>query len=248
MSEEAVTMEQTLAAATPEKKRQETKGSPRARNPYLDGRREWNERYGDYISRERSWKLVAMLSSFVSLAAVAGLIYIGSQSKFVPFVVGVDDLGRAQAYGAVSPTDKADPRIIKASVIKFVEAWRSVSSDAWLQRKQIFDAYAFIARADPAYVTLSEYWQTAENEPFARAEKETVSVEVKSVLPVTDDSYQIEWVETLRDRRGKQKGEPQRYRGSVTWTQGEVAQIDERALWVNPFQIYFPTVAWSKVY
>ena len=114
-------------------------------------------------------------------------------------------MARAKAYGAVSPSDKADPRIIKASVIKFVEAWRSVSSDAWLQRKQIFDAYAFIARADPAYVTLSEYWQKAENEPFARAEKETVSVEVKSVLPVTDNSYQIEWVETIRDRRGKQK-------------------------------------------
>lgn len=71
---------------------------------------------------------------------------------------------------------------------------------------------------------------------------------MKSVLPVTDNSYQIEWVETIRDRRGKQKGDTQRYRGSVTWTQGEVAQMDEKALWVNPFQIYFPTVAWSKVY
>ena len=39
-------------------------------------------------SRERSWKLVAMLSSLVSGGRVAGLIYIGSQSKFVPFVVG----------------------------------------------------------------------------------------------------------------------------------------------------------------
>ena len=248
MSEEAITMEQTLASAKMDKKRKAQIDAPHVRNPYLDARREWNERYGDYISRERSWKLVAMLSSLVTLAAVVGLVYIGSQSKFIPFVVGVDDLGRAQAYGAVAPSSKADPRIIKASVIKFIEAWRSVSSDAWLQRKQIFDAYAFIARADPAYVTLSEYWQKAENEPFARAEKETVSVEVKSVLPVTDNSYQIEWVETIRDRRGKQKGDTQRYRGSVTWTQGEVAQMDEKALWVNPFQIYFPTVAWSKVY
>ena len=248
MSEEGITMEQTLASAKMDKKRKAQIDAPHVRNPYLDARREWNERYGDYISRERSWKLVAMLSSLVTLAAVVGLVYIGSQSKFIPFVVGVDDLGRAQAYGAVAPSSKADPRIIKASVIKFIEAWRSVSSDAWLQRKQIFDAYAFIARADPAYVTLSEYWQQAEHEPFARAEKETVSVEVKSVLPVTDDSYQVEWVETVRDRRGKLKGEPKRFRGSLSWTQGEAAQVDEKALWTNPFQIYFPTIAWSTVY
>ena len=222
--------------------------APQVPNPYLDARREWNERYGDYISREHAWKVVAMLSMLVSLTAVAGLIYIGSQSKFIPFVVGVDELGRAEAYGALAPTSKADPRIVKASVIAFVEAWRSVSSDAWLQRKQIFDAYAFVARGDPAYATLSEYWQQPEHEPFARAQQETVSVEVRAVLPVTEDSYQIEWIETIRDRRGKQKGEPQRYRGSLTWTQGEVAQVDEKALWVNPFQIYFPTFSWSKVY
>ena len=51
--------------------------------------------------------------------------------------------GSGTGHGAVSPTDKADPASSRP-VIKFVEAWRSVSSDAWLQRKQIFDAYAFI--------------------------------------------------------------------------------------------------------
>ena len=162
-------------------------------------------------------------------------------------MVGVDDLGRAQAYGAVSPTDKADPRIIKASVIKFVEAWRSVSSDAWLQRKQIFDAYAFIARADPLTspcLSIGRRQRTS----LSRAEKETVSVEVKSVLPVTDDSYQTSGLETLRDRRGKQKGEPQRYRGSVTWTQGGLRRsTSARCRSIVP-DFHFPTVAWSKVY
>lgn len=222
--------------------------TPQVRNPYLDARREWNERYGDYVSRERSWKLAALLSSLVALAAVIGLVYIGSQSKFIPFAIGVDELGRAQAYGPVSATQATDPRIIKASVIQFVEAWRTVSADAWLQRKNIFDAYAFISRTDPAYTTLSEYWRSEENEPFKRATKETVTVEVKAVFPATDESYQLEWVEIIRDRQGKQKGDPQRYKGSFHWTQGHLAQVDEKALWINPFQIYIPDFAWSKVY
>lgn len=246
MAQEILELTQSLDAAT--RAQAQPALGPAVRNPYLDARREWNERYGDYISRERSWKVVAMLSTLVALVAVLGVIYIGAQSKFVPFVVGVDELGRAQAYGAVSPATQTDPRIIKASVIKFVEAWRSVSSDAWLQRKQIFDAYAFIARTDPAYTTLSEYWTAAEHEPFARAAKETVSVAVKSVLPVTEDTYQVEWEERVRDRRGKQKGAPLRFKASFTWTQGELAQVDEKALWVNPFQVYFRDFAWSTIY
>ena len=246
MAEAAIKLAQTSAHDN------QTKGQgrevPKVRNPYLDARREWNERYGDYISRERSWKLAAMLSSLVALVAVMGVIYIGSQSKFIPFAIGVDELGRAQAYGPVSTTHSTDPKIIKASIIKFVEAWRTVSADAWLERKNIFDAYAFVSRTDPAYTTLSEYWQQAENEPFKRATKETVTVEIKAVFPVTEDSYQVEWVEILRDRQGKQKGEPLRFKGSFHWTQGQLAQVDEKVLWINPFQIYIPNFAWSKVY
>ena len=39
----------------------DTKGSsnPGLNDPYLDARREWNERYGSYISRAKNWRLMA---------------------------------------------------------------------------------------------------------------------------------------------------------------------------------------------
>ena len=30
-------------------------------NPYLDGRQEWLERYGSYISRAAQWRMVAFM-------------------------------------------------------------------------------------------------------------------------------------------------------------------------------------------
>jgi len=47
-------------------------------NPYLDGRREWNERYGSYIKQASAWRLVAILTTIVSLFAVGGVVYIGA--------------------------------------------------------------------------------------------------------------------------------------------------------------------------
>ena len=37
--------------------------------PYLSARREWNERYGDYIARARSWRWAALEAIAVALRA-----------------------------------------------------------------------------------------------------------------------------------------------------------------------------------
>jgi type IV secretion system protein VirB5 len=66
-------------------------------NPYLDGRREWNERYGSHIKQLKTWKTITFISLFTTLASVAGLTYIGAKNKLVPYVVEVDKVGAVRA-------------------------------------------------------------------------------------------------------------------------------------------------------
>ena len=40
------------------------------KNPYLDARREWNERYGSYINQAKNWRLTSLISMLISLVAV----------------------------------------------------------------------------------------------------------------------------------------------------------------------------------
>ncbi|MBL4890388.1 MAG: conjugal transfer protein TrbF, partial [Rhizobiaceae bacterium] len=63
-------------------------------NPYVDGRKEWLERYGDYIEAAQSWRRIAIITGLTALLAVCGVIYIGSQNKIVPYVVQVSELGQ----------------------------------------------------------------------------------------------------------------------------------------------------------
>ena len=51
-------------------------------SPHLAARREWNERYGDYIKREAAWRTLAIGSMMVT--GIAGLV-----SDSVPAAVGV---------------------------------------------------------------------------------------------------------------------------------------------------------------
>lgn len=51
------------------------------------------ERYGSYIKERNRWRVIAVINSCIALISVLGVIYIGSQSKFIPYVVQVDRLG-----------------------------------------------------------------------------------------------------------------------------------------------------------
>ncbi|WP_297505203.1 VirB8/TrbF family protein, partial [Ferrovum sp.] len=53
-------------------------------NPYLNAKREWDERYGDQIARAKSWRAAAFASLAVAGIAVVGITIIGSQSKIKP--------------------------------------------------------------------------------------------------------------------------------------------------------------------
>ncbi|MDP1372068.1 VirB8/TrbF family protein [Acinetobacter lwoffii] len=85
-------------------------------NPYVNGRREWMERYGSYIKERNRWRLISLITSCIALVAVFGVIYIGSQSKYVPYVVQVDRLGSTVGTQRADIAMKPDSRIIKAQI------------------------------------------------------------------------------------------------------------------------------------
>ena len=102
---EPVAIESTAAAE------EQTKEKPKTvHSPYLAARKEWDERYGDLISRARNWRAVAFLFGAIALAAVGGMIVIAKQAKVVPYVVAVDSLGRVASAGLAEQTAATDDR------------------------------------------------------------------------------------------------------------------------------------------
>lgn len=67
-------------------------------NPYLNARRTWNDHMGSVSASRNMWQIMAILSFMIVLAAVGGVIYIGSQSKFIPYVVQVEHLAKRSRY------------------------------------------------------------------------------------------------------------------------------------------------------
>src|SRR5438309_10945761 len=84
---------------------------------YLRARQEWDERYADLVLGKRNWQIAAAGSIAVSLILSAGIVWLSTRSRFVPYVLQVDKLGYAlaapQALSADSSSQLTDDRIVR---------------------------------------------------------------------------------------------------------------------------------------
>ena len=210
-------------------------------NAYLAGRREWNERYGEYISTAHTWRLVAILALLIALGSVGGVVYIGAQSKFVPYVVEIDKLGEAVAVGPASEAAPADPRVITAQLARWIYDMRTVYADATADRALINDGYAMIASGSPAFQAMNDHF--AKDSPFTRAVNETVAIQIQSVLPLSAATWQITWQETVTARNG-QTSDVSNWQADVTIAVR--APTDAATIMANPMGVYVTNFSWAK--
>ncbi len=133
--------------------------APDPHNPYLAVRREWDERYGDLITRAKNWRIMAVFCSTIALVATTGIVWLSARSHVVPFVVLVDNLGRPVASGVADQTSLNDDRLKRSNIFNWIENLRTVTTDGVSQRKAIDRVYAQIASASEAQTIVSEYYR-----------------------------------------------------------------------------------------
>ena len=211
-------------------------------NPYLDAKREWLERYGNYISQKRNWQIIAVLSAIISLICVIFLGYSTTQNKLIPYVIEVDKLGNTSKVGIVQNIDLKNPNVIKYSLNTFIYSWRSVWGDVEIQRKFIFDAYAYLEPNSKAFNFINEEYR--EKNPFKQVSKENVRVKVKSIVPQNADTWQVEWEEETRNLKEEIISQIT-YRGFFQVKQ--IVPTTEEQILKNPLGIFIFYLNYAKI-
>jgi type IV secretion system protein VirB5 len=182
-------------------------------------------------------------SAVIAFVAVAGAIWLSVHSRTRVFVVALDQLGRSVAAGFADQTSVAsDERVRRSNILNWVENLRTVTSDTVAQTKAIKAVYAQIAQGSPAMSAINDFYRG--DPPQARGRTDTVSVEVNTVLPTSDRSYEVDWTETTRDLQGVVTATA-RWKGSFIIAVD--APTDEATARVNPLGIYVTNASWSRV-
>ena len=209
-------------------------------NPYIAARNEWNERYGSYVKAAAAWRIVGIASMSMAVIGFGYALYQSTQVKLVPYIVEVDKLGTAVNAGFPQQIEYADPRVVRATLGSFVSNFRSVTPDAVVQKQYIDRTYGLLRTSDPATEKVNAWFRSSS--PFEKAKNSTVAIEVNNIVALSNQSYQMDWTEFERDRRGKETA-VRRFRGIATVTL--TPPQDEGVIRLNPIGLYLRDFDWT---
>ena len=209
-------------------------------NPYVEARREWNDRYLELVRERRWWQAVAGTELVLSLILAGGLIWLSLQHKTVPYVVEVDSLGAALAIKpAETGGHPTDERVLRYQLAAFIRGARQVMTDRIAMKKGLEQVYAYAL--GPARTYLDEYYRA--NNPFEIAKTYVVVPTVTSLLRLSPTSWQLRWTEEQRGLDGLPLGKSQ-WEG-VVMTEVN-SPTSEETIHVNPLGLYVTDLRWTK--
>jgi type IV secretion system protein TrbF len=213
------------------------------RNPYLIARSNFESVFRNQAKEKHAWKLAALAELVIIATLVIAYIQMSSTSRVVPYVVEVDRLGQAVAFGPAKPLREVDQRIVVRDLSELIRNLRSVTADPGLQVQMIEDAYAFIDASAAAF--LNDYFANPQNNPRVLGQTMTRAVEIISVLPIPNsNSWKVQWTETERPRAGNTT----RARAWEAYLTVKVAPpATAETIQANPLGVYITGINWTLV-
>lgn len=212
--------------------------SPAPETPYQKAGQVWDERIGSARVQARNWRLMALGLLLALVMSTGALVWRSLQSAVTPYVVEVGSDGAvraiAPATGAYDPSDAQ----IAHHLATFIQNVRALSVDPVVVRQNWLKAYDMVT--DRAAATLNAY--ARENDPFADIGRRSRSVDVVSVVRMTETSFQARWLEKTYEN-GALTG-ARRFTGHFTLVQD--TPRDAATLRANPLGIYIHSLNWGE--
>lgn len=212
-----------------------------ALSPYMAARREWNERYGDHVKSAHHWRVAALGAIGIAVLSVGGLIAVSMQSKVVPYAVEINGHGEVTRVQRADVLREPNANQTRAALRSWVLGARTVYTDPAALKNLIDQTYAETLPDSPAYQVLAEYHR--DNNPYQRAANETVSVDVRAAVPVSANTWQIEWTETTRQASGKVVS-AEEWQANLTIAVS--APTNEAQVMLNPTGVYVRQFSWTR--
>jgi type IV secretion system protein VirB5 len=174
----------------------------------------------------------------LALLMAGGLVWRSAQSIVTPYVVEVDQAGQVRTVGEAATPYRPNDAQTTYHLAHFVTLVRALSIDPIVVRQNWLDAYDYTT--DRGAAVLNEYARA--HDPFIRVGKESVTVQITSVVRASDTSFNVRWTEQ-RFVNGAPAG-TERWNAVIS-TVLQTPRTEQR-LRKNPLGIYVNGLSWSR--
>jgi type IV secretory pathway TrbF-like protein len=212
-----------------------------AASAYERAKNAWDERIGSARVQAYNWRLIAFSSLFLLALSIAGNVYLGSQTKVIPYVVELKSTGEAGVIGsAASLSAQTNENAAKFFVSRFIMLAREIPADAVLLKRNMSKLFQLVSTQGKSLLT-QKY---NEQSPAQEFQEKNRALKIASVLGVSDGVYQVDWREAEYDKNGQKIDEyPMRGTFKVAW----LAPTSEAQMQENPLGIFIDYFSWTKL-
>ena len=195
-------------------------------NPYLNSRKDWNELMGKEKANVVLWRMIAIISNFITLVAVCGVIYTSTLPKLVPYLFKEDASGGITALGIPNTALRVDNRILANQLAIFIQYLRQIPSSTELKRNQVRQV-KMMSKPELFQNKLAPMMKDA----YASIGSGELNIEIKTILPIAKDTWEISWIE---NKAGVQTG---RFKAVINYSRNTSLLAGPTDLIWNPLAI-----------
>lgn len=211
-------------------------------SPWTRANNAFNDRTLRQGAQIANWRKATFLMACIALTSVCGLIYVAQQPKFVPMPILVDKLGQTLAvkalYGDEAITDKN--RLVYREMFDLITNLRSVTTDRVANNDRLTLGFSRLEGAAAKYVRE----ELRKAPPNIVGATKTVQVKVRSAMPLTGKSWQIDWEEHSFNLAGEAIG-VESWRSTLQYDLKPTG--DEKVIRTNPIGFKAMEMSWQKI-
>lgn len=210
--------------------------------PWVRAGKQHNDTFLRLAAQVANWRLFAFCSIGVSVVAVLGVVYIGSQSKYIPMLVEVDKLGQTLAVKAVTGDAAVTDanRLVYREMFDLIENLRSVTTDRQANNARLTKGFSRLSGAARNYVR-EDLKKAPPNEVGTT---KSVVIKVKTALKLTGKTWQIDWEEETFALNG-QVINVENWRATLQYSLTPSGEEDQ--IRVNPIGFLVTEINWQKI-
>lgn len=221
-------------------KQKKEQGNTPPGSPYLAAQRVWNERYGDAIQSARQWRFAALGLGVCLLVSIGGNVHQSAQSSVAPYAVHMNSHDEVVKVARADVLRTPTTNEVRAALRQWIIGARTIYSDPVALRAVIDQTYAMTASSSPAYKSLAKF--NTDNNPFQASTQKQVSVHVRAIVPVSADTWHIEWAENTQLASGETTQSHWQASVTIQLTPPTTAA----AVMVNPLGVYVTNYSWTQ--
>ncbi len=172
---------------------------------YRNAKRAFAEVWSEPIAAKKNWQRIAFAEAFALALAIGGLVYEGTLPRTINYLAPSTN-ARLSGGSVTKPVDMDDATWDQTKIqsfTRFLESWRTVTTDRTAQANDWDRTFMFLADGSQANSTIANWF--AANNPFKRAEKgELVSIRYKtSDTSEGKRTIRLWWEETTTSLSGQ---------------------------------------------